>query len=296
MGWRGSPILAGEVISLRIQFTPGENKVALVTGGSSGIGLATARLLAQRGMHVWLTARREDVLAKALVEVQAAQKSSNQRCGIVPADLSDWVQAQAVVARVQAEVGLPDLVVNSAGVAHPGYVQELPLEIFRQMMEINYFGTLHTIKALLPGMLERRSGYIVNLSSVAGHIGVFGYTAYGASKYAVTGLSDALRAEMKPHGIGVSVVFPPDTDTPQLAFEATIKPMETKAVSGSMKALSAEAVAQDIISGVERGRYRILPGLDNKILFALSGLLWGTIYPYMDMVVANAQRKKKKEK
>lgn len=279
-----------------MKFNPEANKVALVTGGSSGIGLATARLLAQHGMHVWLTARREELLAKALEEVRSVQQNPDQHCGVVAADLSDWEQAQAVVAKVQAEVGLPDLLINSAGVTHPGYFEEIPLEIFRQMMDINYFGTLHMIKALLPGMLARRSGYLVNISSTAGYIGVFGYAAYGASKYAVTGLSEVLRAEMKLKGIGVSVVFPPDTNTPQLAYEETIKPAETKAISGNVKLLSADAVASDIVSGVKRGRFRIVPGFDNKILFALSGLLWGTIYPYMDRVAAGAQRKQKKEK
>jgi 3-dehydrosphinganine reductase len=140
-------------------------------------------------------------------------------------------------------------------------------------------------------MIERKSGYIVNISSMAGFLGVFGYTAYGASKYAVRGFSDALRAEMKPHGIGVSVVFPPDTDTPQLSYEKQFKPAETKELTGSGGMMDPERVAKIILSGIERGKYLILPGIENKIIYRLSGILVNTVYPVMDWLIAQAQNK-----
>lgn len=272
------------------------NKVALVTGGSSGIGLAAARLLARRGLHVWLAARRPQVLAQALAEVEAERCDSGQRFGVSVADLSDWQQTGTMAEEVQAAVGVPDLLINSAGVTRPGYFQELPLEVFRQMMEINYFGTLHAIRAFLPGMLRRGTGYLVNISSVAGFLGVFGYSAYGASKFAVRGLSDVLRAELKPLGIGVSVVFPPDTDTPQLAYEAPYKPAETKALSANSAVLSAEAVAREILTGVERGHYLICPGFDSKFLYRLNNLLGQAAYPLMDWFIARAKSHKEKER
>ncbi|MCK6539135.1 MAG: SDR family oxidoreductase [Anaerolineales bacterium] len=246
-----------------------KDKVALVTGGSSGIGLALARLLAGNGANVWLAARDRVRLESALREVESARYSGEQRCGFVSADLSVASEASAAVSKVVESAGLPDLVVNSAGVAHPGYVQDLSLDIFRWMMETNYFATVYMTKAVLPGMIERRSGHIINISSMAGFTGVFGYTAYGASKFAVTGFSEALRAEMKPHGVRVSLVFPPDTDTPQLAYENQYKPPETKAVSGTARALSAETVARAILRDAGRGRFLILPGWEARLFYIL---------------------------
>jgi 3-dehydrosphinganine reductase len=188
-------------------------------------------------------------------------------------------------------VGMPDLVINSAGVAHPGYVQDIDLKIFHWMMDVNYFGTVNVIKALLPGMIERGSGYIVNISSMAGLIGLFGYSAYGASKYAVRGFSDVLRSELKPHGIGVSVVFPPDTDTPQLAYEKQFKPAETRALTGTSRMTSAEIVAQSVLHGIEKGKYLILPGMENKLIYRLSNLFSDAVYPLLDWLIAQAQRK-----
>lgn len=249
------------------------NKVVLITGGSSGIGLALAKLLAARGAHVWLAAREPGRLASALNEVESARSSTAQRCGTVQADLSIPAQAGAAVAEVSRSAGIPDVVINSAGAAHPGYVQDLPLDIFRWMMEINYFATVYVTKAVLPGMLERRSGHILNISSLAGLHGFFGYTAYGASKFAVTGFSEALRAELKPHGIRVSVVFPPDTDTPQLAYENRYKPAETKALSGAANVLPVEKVAQAILRQAERGHYMIFPGSEARLIHLLSSKL-----------------------
>ncbi|MEZ0396564.1 MAG: SDR family oxidoreductase [Anaerolineales bacterium] len=267
------------------------DKVVLITGGSSGIGLALAKALAAEGARLWLTGRRQDALTAAGREVERA---AGRTPGLFPADVSDYAQVEALLAEVTRRDGLPDLVINSAGVTHPGYVEEIPLEIFRQMMEVNYFGTVNVVKAVLPGMLARRSGHIVNISSGAGFLGVFGYSAYGASKYAVRGFSDVLRAEMKPHGIRVSVVFPPDTDTPQLAYETPFKPPETKAISGNAKVQSPEAVAAAILKGVRRGRYVILPGFDIWLFYHLNNLLGNAVYPLMDWMVADARRKKSK--
>lgn len=265
-----------------------KDRVALITGGSSGIGLALAKALAQEGAHVWLVARRKDVLEQARQTLPA----SPELHGIYPADVSDWEQAQQAVEAVVRAAGVPDLLINSAGVTHPGYVQDIPVEIFRQLMEINYLGTVQMVKALLPQMIQRGSGTIVNISSAAGFMGVFGYSAYGATKYAVRGFSDVLRAEVKPLGLRVSIVFPPDTDTPQLAYENQFKPFETRELSGTAGVLSADKVAQSILAGVRRNRYVITPGMETSVLYRLSGLLGNGVYPIMDGMIAQARRKK----
>jgi 3-dehydrosphinganine reductase len=200
-------------------------------------------------------------------------------------------QVSEAIARLVAEAGLPDLVINSAGITHPGYVQELSLDIFREMMEVNYFGTVYVTKAVLPGMLERGSGHIVNIASLAGVVGVFGYTAYGASKYAVRGFTDALRAEVKGLGIDVSIVFPPDTDTPQLAYENEFKPPETKALSNLNSILPPDKVARAILDGIRRRRYVILPSFDSKLTYWLVSLAGTLAYPAMDWLVARARRR-----
>jgi 3-dehydrosphinganine reductase len=264
-----------------------QEKVTLITGGSSGIGLAIARLLAVRGARVWILARQEEQLQSALDSIPCG---SDQFCGIISADVSDWEQVTAAVAQVEQEVGLPDLVVNSAGVVHPGYFQDLDLDVFRWMMEINYYGTLYVCKAVVPKMIARGSGHIVNISSMGGLVGAFGYTAYGASKFAVTGFTDALRSELKPLGIKVSIVFPPDTDTPQLAYENQFKPPETKAISGNAGIKSAEEVAQEIVRQMERGRYTIMPGFESKFWYWLSRFLGTYKHNVIDWMVARAQR------
>jgi 3-dehydrosphinganine reductase len=197
------------------------------------------------------------------------------------------------VAEVTRAVGAPGVLFNSAGITQPGYVQDLSLDIFEHLMQVNYFGTVYVTKAALPAMLERGRGHIINLSSMAGYLGVFGYSAYGATKFAVAGFSEVLRAEMKPHGIRVSVAFPPDTDTPQLAYEEPFKPAETKAISGTAKALSAEVVAGAILKQASKGRYLIFPGFDSSFFYFLSTKLpKGLVFAILDQMAAQGKRKK----
>lgn len=268
-----------------------ENKVVLITGGSSGIGLAAAKLLAASGAHLWLTARRADVLESARQQVDLVRAANAPPCGVFAADVSDSAKAAETVQHVQRQAGRLDVVINSAGITLPGYFQDLPLEEFQKQMAVNYFGTLYIIRAALPEMLARGSGHLINISSMAGFLGVFGYSAYGASKFAVTGLSEVLRAELKPRGIRVSVAFPPDTDTPQLAFEAPYKPPETRALSGTARALSAETVARSILEQAARGHFMIFPGFDSRLFYILSTKLpkW-MVFAVLDRIAANGRK------
>jgi len=264
-----------------------QGRLALITGGSSGMGLALAQLLAEEGANVWLVARHSDGLEAACRSLHA----DGQKHGVYAADVTKLDQVQAAVEHVKREAGVPDLLINCAGAAHPGYVQEIPLEIFQDMMALNYFGTLYTVKTLLPAMLERGSGHVVNVSSMAGFLGAFGYSAYGAAKYAVRGFSDVLRLEVKPLGVRVSVVFPPDMDTPGLANENKTKPFETFA-AGSTKALAPLDVARSTLKAIKRGQYIILPGFEPQLLYRLMFLVGNAIYPIMDGMIADARKKK----
>jgi 3-dehydrosphinganine reductase len=268
------------------------NQHAIITGGSSGIGRATARLLTRRGAHVSIVARRQGLLDETLAELEALRENPAQRFQAHSADVTDWGQTQEAIAALTAEGHPPDVLINAAGFAHPGYFEELPLEIFRQTMDEDFFGTLHSTKAALPMMMERHSGHIVNFSSVAGFLGVFGYTAYSAAKFAVRGFSDVLRQEMKSHGIHVSVIFPPDTDTPQLHYENQFKPPETRRIAGAAKALTADQVAQALVRGIERRQVYILPTLDTRLYFLLSNGFTGLFRWAFDRVIAKAQQER----
>ena len=268
------------------------NQHVIITGGSSGIGRATARLLTQRGAHVSIIARRQELLDDTLGELESVREHPAQRLRARSADVSDWDQTREAMTALNSDGHAPDILINSAGFAHPGYCEELPVEIFRKTMEVDYFGTLHPIKAVLPTMIERGSGHIVNFSSGAGFLGVFGYTAYSAAKFAVRGFSDVLRAEMKPHGIHVSVVFPPDTDTPQLHYENQFKPLETERIAGAAKALTADQVAQALVHGIERRKAYILPSFDIKLYFLLTNGLMGLFRWYSDRIVAKVCRER----
>lgn len=259
---------------------------AIVTGGSSGIGLATARLLAARGARLTLIARTRSRLDEAVGELRGL----GAQALAVPADVADQRALESGIARAVREFGPCDILITSAGMAHPGYFTELPDEIFRQTMEVDYFGTLWSVRAVVPSMIERGTGAIVGVSSAAGLYGVFGYTPYSPAKFAVRGLFEALRSELRPYGIHVGCVYPPDVDTPQLAYENQFKPPETAAINGTMRALSPEAVARTILAGIDRRRPDIFPHAQARLLATAAGLWPGLVRSIVDRAVTRVRR------
>ncbi|MEM7693927.1 MAG: SDR family oxidoreductase [Pseudomonadota bacterium] len=255
---------------------------AIITGGSSGIGLAVARRLAAEGRAITLIARDAARLAaarEALVPHTAAV--ATHAC-----DVADRPALEAALSQAVARHGVPDRVITAAGVARPGLFETLTPEAHERTMAVNYFGTLWTIHAVAPAMRAAGRGRIMLVSSGAGLVGIYGYGSYAPSKFALRGLAEVLRAELKPDGVGVSILFPPDTDTPQLAAENRTKPAATRAITKTARIMTADAVAAAALRGLAREKFAITPGWEMAALHQFGGLLAPLIRWHFDRIVS----------
>ena len=263
---------------------------ALITGGSSGIGAAIAAELVRRGAHVFLLARHAHRLEQSVTALRALAKDAERKIDYAVADVTNAAQVADAVKNGEQRVGPLDLLINSAGMTLPGYAENMPVESYRAQMDTNYMGTVHAVKAVLPLLISRRAGWIANLSSAAGIKGIFGYAGYCASKFAVVGFSEALRSELVRHGIGVTVVCPPDTRTPMLAAETPLRPPETAYLAAQGKVLEPEQVALALLRGIECRKSLVVPGFDSKFLRFANGVAPGAIDWMFDGMVRKAQR------
>jgi 3-dehydrosphinganine reductase len=259
----------------------------LITGGSNGIGLALARQCAAQGARLSLLARNPTRLTSARAEILALHpRASVFTTSVDVASSADLSSALAAAEKIHGPV---DILIASAGIAHPGYFEQLPLSVFERTMAVNYFGTLYALKAVVPAMRARRHGALVLISSGAGLHGFFGYTPYSPTKFALRGLAEALRAELKDTGVGITIVYPPDTDTPQLAEENLTKPVETKAITAGGGLWTADAVAALTLAGVARSRFSITPGWQITALAWLHSLLAPILYWSFDRTARQAR-------
>ena len=243
---------------------------ALVTGGSSGIGYAIARRLAAKGMSVSLVARGEARLGEARDAL--VREHPGAHVETISADLAVREQAERAVAQAVAALGPPSMVVTSAGIAIPGYFDEVPVDVFERTMAVNYLGTVYVVKAAVP-LMKAAGGHVVMISSGAGLIGLFGYTPYSPAKFALRGFAEALHAELRHGRVQVSIAFPPDTETPQLIEEEKTKPAETRMMTARAGLWSADAVAGRILKDVSRGAFAITPGFELTALYRFGSVL-----------------------
>ncbi|MDP3892995.1 SDR family oxidoreductase [Nocardioides sp.] len=258
---------------------------AVVTGGSSGIGLATARQLASRGLTVSLVARREELLRQVADDLRAGGATVH----VAAVDVADQRAVSEAIAHLEGIAGPCDVLVTAAGQARPGHFLELDDDVFRVMMEVDYFGTLHAVRAVVPGMVERGRGSVVAVASGAALLGVFGYSAYSPAKSAVRGLMETLRSELRPHGVHVACAFPADVDTPQLAEENEHKPAETAAISGRVRPVQPEVVATAILRAVESDRFAIYSDRGTRLLSGLGPMLAPALRRFVDRTVRSVR-------
>ena len=266
-------------------------KRVIVTGASSGLGLAVAELLAARGAHVALVARDRARLEAAQEAASAARADETTRVLAYPCDVSCWDEVNTVVSQAETELGPIDVLAACAGFCTPGRFTELPVEEFAAHLDTNLLGVIYAARAVAPRMMARRSGHIAMVGSMGGLVGVYGYSAYSAAKFGVTGFAEVLRCEMKPHGIGVSLMCPPNMETPGYARELAVEPPETAAINGIAKVSAPEDIARVFLHGIERDHFLILPGLSNKLLYRVEGFWPELFFALFDGKVAGVRRK-----
>lgn len=228
-----------------------KGKVVIVTGASSGIGEATARQFGRQGAKVVLAARRVDKLLSLAQEIEAMGTGAD--AFVVQADLSRLNDIQKLVAQTLEKFGRIDVLVNNAGFGRLDWLENLdPVKDIQAQIDVNVMGVIQTTRQVLPLMMKQRAGSIINMCSMAGLVGTPTYTIYAASKHAVHGFSEALRREVKPWGIDVSLIYPGGVVT-EFSQHAGIK-RKTNASTPKFMLLTAEQVGEAVVKLVRRPR------------------------------------------
>ena len=218
-----------------------QDRTVIVTGASSGIGRQTAIAFAHAGANLVLASRNE----AALNDVAAEIAPFVRRVSVIPTDVTQQAAVEEMVEQAASELGSIDILVNNAGVGLNALLAEGSMTNIRRLFEVNVFGALHCIQAVVPYMKRQRNGQIINVSSVAGKIATPRNGAYAATKFALTAISDALRLELADYGIAVTTVFPGITDT---SFgENVLREVDVPPVPGIVRGVSARRVANAIV-------------------------------------------------
>lgn len=240
-----------------------KNKVVIVTGASSGIGEAAARQFGREGAMVVLAARRVEKLQALAQEINAMGAETL----VVQADLSKLEDIQSLVMQTLEKFKRIDILVNNAGFGRLDWLEKLdPVKDIQSQIDVNVMGVIQTTRQVLPVMMKQRAGSIINMCSMAGLVATPTYTIYAASKHAVHGFSEALRREVKPWGIDVSLIYPGGVVT-EFNQHAGIN-RKTKTSTPKFMLLTAEQVAEAVVKLVRRPRRMlVIPWLWNVTVF-----------------------------
>ena len=244
-----------------------DGAVIAITGGSSGIGLAYAQSIAKNHSpkKIVLLARNPKILGDAQAKVTAVRRSKDTQVDVMTCDVSNDKECE-VIARKLGEV---DILVNCAGVSYPTEMEKLKISEIQTMVNTNLLGSIYLTRCIVPVMKERKSGVIVFVASQAAQCGLYGYSVYSATKFALRGLAEALQMEVEPFGVSVCVSYPPDTNTEAYAKENEHKPEATKLMSEN-GLMEPDEVANIMRQGIERRDFTIWSNFDGFMLSQLT--------------------------
>ncbi len=262
---------------------------AFITGGSSGIGLELAKLLAKRGHSIAIFSRDSGRLQDATDVISKSGSAAEIRPYAV--DVGDQEPLSNAVTQAISDLGAPGWAIANAGIAEPGEFLDQPLSAHLTQMNANYLGALGFAHAVAGPMKDAGGGKLIFVSSGAAFFGIYGYSAYAPSKFAMRGLAEVLRVELAPHNIGVTLAYPPDTDTPMLAAEERTKPAATKVISSGGGLWNAEAVARKILKGADRGHFAVTPGFQMTALHWIHSLAAPALRAWQGGIVRKTNRR-----
>lgn len=251
---------------------------ALITGAASGIGLALTREFAARGHEVVMA----DINKKGVTGAAVNLRAGGYEATAYVCDVSDHQAVQSLADRIIEELGPIDILVNNAGIAFMKEFKDMTLEEWERVMGVNLWGPIYMTRAFLPSMITRRSGHIVNISSMQAYFIPPTWSAYGVTKYGVNALSEALRYELHPYNIKVTCVYPAIINTPFYeALPTDLWVLRTsRLLIRRVVGTPPERLARLIVTGVEKGKARIVHHPVGKLVYFLRPL----ITPVLDLV------------
>ena len=238
-------------------------KRVLITGASSGIGEAIAKELAQSGARLLLVARSEDRLERAARSI----RQSGGEAHPCPGDITSADDRQRAVQASREYLGGLDILVNNAGIGASSPFLQSSARIMREILEVNFFGLVEMTRACLPLLVDGQDPMIVNISSIFGRRAFPSCSEYCASKFAVSGFSEALRVELRPHGVDVLLVNPGLTDTP---FREHMIQRGPRSNWGRNWSMSAEKVARQTVRAMRRGKHEISLAWPGRVLLGVN--------------------------
>jgi 3-dehydrosphinganine reductase len=231
------------------------------------MGRAIAKDFVNLGGSVLILARRENILEEAANEIRKQISNESQFVESISCDATEIEKLKPLLVPFVKKHGTPDYLFNLVGHAIPGYIEEYTLDDFTTNMNANYYGQLVPTLIILPEFIREKKGNIIFFSSMLGYMGMMGYGAYVPTKFAIVGLAEALRNELKPYNIKISIVYPPDTNTPGLTTENEGKPLECKMMSETAGLLEPEEVSEYVIKKLLSNKFHISPGSAKPIRY-----------------------------
>jgi len=259
-------------------------KNVVITGGSSGIGFETAVKFARLGARLFLIARNKQKLQQTKEQIQKLL-GSDVDVFIYVSNVADKEKIAEIMNEIGKNEGGIFTLINNAGAILCGRMCDNSVEKHEQHMSVNYMGMFYCLYYAWPYLKESKGGHIGFVSSVAGYVGAIGYTGYAPSKFAISGLAESIRMEAKEIGVGVTIIYPPDTETPLHDYEKVNTLAETKALSANVKLMTAESVADLFFNAILKNKFEVVCNFESKMMRVLKTIMPAFFFRSLDKMV-----------